>query len=112
MAIYLMTATPKKLLSSFKKAIDDGQVDTWTYDEDGDFTHTPPQWRNKAWLRPSIIEGSYLALYTVPRNDASITWPVYAVYQGRFIESMIEHCHDLFSQARATPSPATADRVS
>ena len=112
MAIYLMTTTPKKLLSTFKKAIDDGHVTTWAYDQDGDFTHTPPQWNKKAWLRPSVSEGSYLALNTTPPNSTHITWPVYAVFQGRFIESMIEHCHDLFTEARATPKPANADRVS
>jgi hypothetical protein len=111
MAIYLNTTTPNKLLRNFKKAIDDGHIKTWTYDSDGDFTHSPTQWNKKAWLRPTIVDGSRLILHTIAPTNTRITWPIYAVYHGRFIESMIEHCHDLFSEARATPSPVTADRV-
>jgi hypothetical protein len=67
MAINFETATPKKLLAAFKKAIDDGHVKTWKYDPDGDFIHTPPQWEEEGWLRPSIFEGKRLTMNFIGR---------------------------------------------
>jgi hypothetical protein len=68
MAIRFETSTPKKLLSEFKKAIDNKEVVTWAYDTDGDFYHTPPQWKDVGWLRPSIEEGQALVM-KLPRAN-------------------------------------------
>ena len=57
MAINFDTSDPYKLLADFKKAIGTKQVVTWSYDQDGDFTHTPEQWLRKAWLHPNITQG-------------------------------------------------------
>jgi hypothetical protein len=62
MAVYFLTSRPSTLLSDFKKKIDEGHVVTWSYDQEGDFTHTADQWKYKAWLRPSI-ESDRLVLY-------------------------------------------------
>ena len=53
-AVKLQSQSPKALLATLKKAIDDGKAPTWSYDSDGDFTHTPPQWQKKAWMRPTV----------------------------------------------------------
>lgn len=111
MSIRLLTETPNKLLSTFKKAIDDGHVDTWQYDSDGDFTHTPAQWKGLAWLRPSVVEKERLIFKIIRPQGSTVPTEVYAVYHGRFIESMISHCKDLFTDARATPNPDTGDLV-
>jgi len=110
MALYFLTDQPSHLISSFKKAIDAGHVATWSYDKNGDFTHTAQQWKNLAWLRPSTASGR-LVFNILRPNNASITWEVYGIYHGRFIESMIVHCHDLFTNAQATPMPAQGDIV-
>jgi hypothetical protein len=110
MALKFITDTPNKLLSAFKKAIDEGHVTTWAYDKDGDFTHTAQQWKNLAWLHPSTATGQ-LVLNTLKPRDKNITWEVYGIYHGRFIESMIIHCHDLFTSAQATASPTADDKV-
>ena len=109
MAIYFNTKTPKKLLAAYKKAIDDGHVTTWTYDADGDFTHTADQWNKKAWLRPRIQEGSALALNILTPKETTLSSVVYAVYHGRFIESMLSHCDELFNDGRATALPDKGD---
>jgi hypothetical protein len=111
MALRLLTSTPNKLLSTFKKAIDDGHVDTWSYDTSGDFTHTPGQWRNLAWLRPSVVDGEKLVFQIIRPKGANISTEVYAVYHGRFIESMIAHCNQIFTDARATPIADSDDLV-
>jgi hypothetical protein len=112
MAIHFKTSTPKKLLAAFKKAIDEGKVVTWSYDTDGDFTHTAQQWKGLAWLSPEIKEGEDLILTIVKPKKSKISTEVYAVYHGRFIESMLVHCDSLFKEAYATADPADGDIVS
>lgn len=111
MALYFKTDDPQKLLDEFKKAIKEGKIATWSSDKDGDFTHTPEQWKNRAWLRPKI-ESAKLALYILRPKDTNITSLVYAVYHGRFVESMLLHCDNLFSDTTATAFPAGSDDVS
>jgi len=97
-------------IAEFKKAIDDKRVVTWAYDQDGDFYHMPQQWREKAWLRPTIYEGKTLTLNYLTRTGTALKED-YAVYHGRFIESMLAHCDVLFTNATATALPTNRDRV-
>lgn len=110
MAVNFETADPYKLLAAFKKAIDDGHVVTWAYDKDGDFTHVPDQWKNKAWLRPVIFSGR-LTLNFVGNTKIKTSKAVYGVYHGRFIESMLTHCDGLFSTGTATAMPTNSDYI-
>lgn len=112
MAIHFKTSTPKKLLSTYKKAIDDGHIRTWSYDCEGDFTHTTDQWSRKAWLRPKIIEREELILYILCPKEAELSSADYAVYHGRFIESMLRHCDSLFTEGLASAGPEPGDIVS
>ncbi len=111
MAVRFTTTTPNKLLSSFKKAIDEKRVVTWAYDGDGDFTHTADQWKFRAWLRPKIIDGEALILSILHPKDSKISSEIYAIYHGRFIESMLVHCDSLFSDAVASAFPTGSDSV-
>src|SRR5262245_47800141 len=111
MAINFLTTTPQKLLNTFKKAIDDGHVVTWMYDSDGDFIHTPDQWKMAGWLRPTIYAGERLTLNFIGRSIQKTTKPVYSVYHGRFIESMLTHCDTLFTTAEATAMPTNSDKI-
>jgi hypothetical protein len=58
----------------------------------------------------STVTGQ-LVLNTLKPKDANITWEVYGIYHGRFVESMIIHCHDLFTKAQATAAPTNDDKV-
>jgi hypothetical protein len=109
MAITLYTTTPQKLLNDFKKKIDEGHIATWSYDKDGDFTHETNQWRNSAWLVPTIETGVALKFKFLGNSKVLTTWALYGIYQGRFIESMVTHCHDLFTNGSATAKPTNAD---
>lgn len=111
MAIHFKTKTPKKLLATYKKAVDDGHVDTWQYDGDGDFTHTAEQWIRKAWLRPKVVEGTELVFYILKPTDTKLSTEVYAIYHGRFIETMLAHCDKLFDSASASAMPEDGDTV-
>ena len=111
MAIHIETPTPKKLLAAFKKAIDDGHVTTWSYDSDGDFTHTADQWNKGAWLRPKIMERSELILYILSPKEVTITSTLYAVYHGRIVEPFLRHCDHIFSVIRISSSPEDGDVI-
>ena len=111
MALFFETNNPQKLLDEFKKAIKEDRVLTWSFDEDGDFTHTPEQWTNKAWLRPVIGEDQ-LELYILKPKSTDITSEIYAVYHGRFMESILVHCDQFFTKGIATALPQENDNVS
>ncbi|MCK1735795.1 hypothetical protein IVA79_18080 [Bradyrhizobium sp. 138] len=110
MAINFETGNPPALLKAFKKAIDEGHVVTWAYDKDGDFYHTPDQWRGRGWLRPTLYTGQ-LTMNFVKNNTLRTSSADYAVLHGRFIESMLTHCDKLFSNASATALPSNADSI-
>lgn len=111
MAVSFRTTTPKKLLSAYKKAIDDGHVMTWSYDADGDFTHTADRWASKAWFRPKINEGVGLIFNIIAPFETDLDTSVYAVYHGRLIESMLRHCDSLFIESAASALPEAGDAV-
>ncbi len=101
MAIIVKTPKPADLLKAIKSAIDKEEIDTWSYDRDGDFTHTPNQWKNKAWLIPKVYDGE-LRFGILPPTDVELSKVIYGVYHGRFIEMLLNHFDEKFSTALAT----------
>lgn len=110
MAVTVYCRDPQGLLAEIKAAIRNGTIDTWTVDTDGDFTHSPSQWRNQAWFRPSV-EMEKLVFYIMGTKTKRMTKPVYGVYHGRFIEMLLTHFDLKFSQAVASALPIVGDRV-
>ncbi|HSU15391.1 hypothetical protein [Longimicrobium sp.] len=108
MAIIVSTGNPGDLLKSIYKGIDDGDIETWSYDSDGDFTHTPDQWRNKAWLVPKVGVGE-LRFGILKQKDVNLSKLIYGVYHGRFIEMLLNHFDNAFSGALATAHKTTPD---
>ena len=111
MAIIVSTASPYTLLSAIKLAIDARNIETWEYDSDGDFIHSPPQWKGKAWLRP-VVQESRLILRIMTPQGTHMSRTVYAVYHGRFIEMLLTHFDTSFSRADASALPELGDIVS
>jgi hypothetical protein len=110
LAIHFRTADPDALLAAIYAAIDKGKLRTWQYDRDGDFTHSVPQWRNKAWLHPVKRSGELL-LRIMPPRDVNISVGTYAVYHGRFVEAVLAHADKLFTEAVASAMPESGDRI-
>lgn len=111
MAVRIYTGNPKTLLEKIKKAIDKKHIITWSYDDDGDFTHTADQWKNRAWLKPFLGKDS-LDLGILNPKETKISTPVYAIYHGRFIEMVLTHFDEDFTTAYATALPEKIDSVS
>lgn len=108
MAVVVTTTNPSDLLDAIYKAIDDDEIKTWSYDDDGDFTHTPNQWKQKAWMRPQVARGE-LRFGILKRTDQTMSRLVYAVFHGRFIEMLLNHFDLQFTEARATAQKEDPD---
>lgn len=92
MAIIVKTNIPKLLVNRLIQKIDDGVIDTWSYDDDKDFTHTG-QWINKAWFTPMYDEG-VVKFALLGRKSVNTTLMEYSVYHGRFVELLLNHFHN------------------
>lgn len=89
MAIIVKTEKPEYIVERIREMIDDGEIDTWIYDEDGDFTHTG-QWRNKAWFS-MLYDYDILTFYIVGRKDMQMELMEYSIFHGRFVELLLNH---------------------
>ena len=105
------TDNPQDLLNSIYEKIDAGTIETWTYDQDDDFSHTTSngQWEGQAWLHPTVAS-DMLILNIIP-PDGGVSSEAYAVYHGRFIEMLLAHFDGDFIDALATAQPTNGDRV-
>lgn len=92
MAFIVRTSKPDTLLNEIYRAIDEGRIDTWSYDSDGDLTHCATQWNKQAWLRPKIEDGVIL-FFIIGRKNIPITRQLYSIYHGRFVEMLINHLY-------------------
>lgn len=110
MAVRVFCSAPRELLANIKARIGDGSIDTWAVDADGDFTHSPEQWKNKAWLRPLVLEDR-LVFRIIPPKSKTISKGVYGVFHGRFIEMLLTHFDLQFDRAIATALPTDGDIV-
>ena len=108
MAIIVKTTDPAKLLKDIKTAIDDEKIVTWSYDSDGDFTHTPDQWKYEAWLKPKIYSDELR--FGILKNDKrDLSTVIYGVYHGRFIEMLLTHFDKSFTTVYATAHKTEPD---
>jgi len=108
MAIIIKTNTPADLLAAIKKEIKEGKIETWSCDSDGDFTHTPEQWKYDAWLRPKIYGGE-LRFGILKNKNIGMSTVIYGIYHGRFIEMLLSHFDDKFTNVYATAQKAEPD---
>jgi hypothetical protein len=108
MAVRIKTKQPAALLAAIRSAIDKGKIVTWSYDSDGDFTHTPQQFKGHAWLRPVVLEEE-LQLHILRNKTIQPTRGIYAVFHGRFLEELLSHFPTYFDPAWGTTNPTTDD---
>jgi hypothetical protein len=108
--ITFSSTSPNVLLAAIKKAIDEKKITTWSHDQ-GCFTHTPPQWVNKAWLGPVVKNAAELSFAIIHPNNGVVTSENYAVYHGRFVEMMLAHFDSQFTNATSTAMPTAYDKI-
>lgn len=94
MAVKINVDDPISFLQDIKTYVDEKKIITWTYDEEGDFTHALNQWKYKAWLHPhtDIIDPKCNVIFGFLGNKQIITTKeIYAIYHGRFVETLLSH---------------------
>ena len=108
MAIIVKTNIPKALVNGIIRMIDDGVIDTWSYDDDKDFTHVG-QWKNKAWFSP--VYGDACVKFTIlGRKNVNMTLMEYSIYHGRFVELFLNHFpKDIYGLAVTRPLEDPSD---
>ncbi|SRR6266700_2597132 len=110
MAVIVYSSDPQALLTAIRSAATTGKIETWSTDSDGDFTHSPEQWRRRAWFRPRVSNDR--VVFTIfPPQKTVMNKVTYAVYHGRFIEMLLSHFDTQFQQAVATALPGEGDQV-
>ena len=92
MAIALRTDNPESIVDDIRALIDAGEIISWGYDADGDFTHSG-QWKNKAWIS-TIINGEELTFYIVGRKSVQMELSECAVFHGLFVELLLTSFSD------------------
>ena len=110
MAVIVHASNPQAVLLAIRTAIGAGKVVTWSLDSDGDFTHSPEQWRFKAWFRPNVLQDRIVFRILTPKNT-DMNKETYAVFHGRLIEMLLAHFDTQFQRAIATALPAEGDQV-
>ena len=90
MAIYVKSSNPRKLIDDINDKIENGGIDTWSVDKDGDYTHTAEQWKNHAWISP-IIEEERVVFAIIGCVNVNLSVVDYAIYHGRFVEMLLAH---------------------
>lgn len=100
MAVIVECKEPEILKKKIKESVIEGDIDTWSLDRDGDFTHIPEQWNCKAWMYFSkdddLSKGDKgkLIFGIVGNINVKMTKSLYAVYHGRFAEMLLSHFDD------------------
>jgi hypothetical protein len=105
------SSSPQELLNGINAAIRAGKIVTWQLDSDEDITHSPEQWKNKAWFRP-VVEPGVLVFKILGRKGSRMSKEAYAVYHGRLIEMLLEHFDLKVSDVSATALPVAGEVVS
>lgn len=111
MAIRIATSQPQELLDQIKSLIDKGSIKSWSYDNDGDFTHTAQQWRFKAWFRPRV-RGDELLLSILTQRGVPMSKATYGAYHGQLIETVLSHADTMCRSLMASSYPEPGDNIS
>lgn len=102
MAIIVKTNNAEYIRVKIPVLIKEGKIDTWEFDEDGDYTHVPEQWRNRAWMRAIVEEGD-LIFYIIGRKLSNLSIEEYSVYHGRMAEMLMSHFSSYIEEITILP---------
>lgn len=107
MAIYITTNRAEELQAQIEKKIKQYEIRTWKIvkkDSITYFTHSDKQkqWDDKALLRPYIKGNDLIFGISNAHDTEGIDGMMYAVYHGKFLQTLLYHFDDMFSNASAT----------
>lgn len=108
MSIVLISKNPGALLEAIRHSIDLKIIDTWAYDPEGDFRHTPIKWRGKAWMRP-ILGNGRITVGIIGPKDVHLSKLTYGTFHSHFLEMILIHFDRHFDEAIVTSFESASD---
>jgi hypothetical protein len=115
MAVDFITDAPKALLAEFNARIDQeepkGKINTWSRNKDGYYTHDSPNWKNKAWFKPSV-RSDRLTFSILTPAGTNLPTIVYGYYHGHLTETFLNHFDKKFASAISSATPGFGDVIS
>jgi hypothetical protein len=110
MAITVYTDAPQALLNQIKDDARAGALKTWEMDDDQDFTHTPQQWLNQAFMRGQV-SNQRLYFWIIGRKAVPTTKVIYAVYHARFSEMLLTRYDRRMVKVEISSLATNSDRI-
>ena len=90
--ILVKTSNPQELLDAIDHAIAADEITTWRKTTSGSFTHTPDQWKNKAWFRATVKTDERQIVFNIIRpKGGHVSSEAYAIYHGHFASMLLQH---------------------
>lgn len=111
MAVIVETSTPRRLLRQFRDAIDEGTVQAWSCDADGDLTLTSDQMFGQAWMTPVADQEGRLVFNILGKSGQSMSKSVYAIYHSRLVHTFLTHFDESCRMIRVTALPTSGDAI-
>ena len=93
---------------AIKKDVDGGKVTTWSYDNDGDFTHTSAELIKKAWFRPKVYLGE-LRFGLIGLKEKSMSKGIYGRYHSRLSNLLLINYDSLLTSVNLTSNKTEPD---
>lgn len=103
MALIITTNNPCDIIRRFRELVNNNQIQTWQVDSDGDYTIALDQWRNKAWMRPSVNDNGQLIYHFVSSTKHPITRALYGIFHGRLAATLLAHFDTDMDKLEITP---------
>jgi len=108
--ITVRTTNPNNIYQGIIRGIQNGSIDTWKIVTVGNlvyFTHdtTNKQWLNKSYMKAGTDSHGNLIFHVIRNNENSFDQNIFAVYQGRFIQMLVSHFPNSFTELNVTSQP-------
>lgn len=89
MAVFIKVKDPKGLLDDIKSAVENGEIQTWVCDSDGDFTLSDEDLKNEAWFHPYQVVGDTLVFGIVGRKNVKMPMSLFSTYHGELTKTLL-----------------------
>lgn len=89
MAVILDIEQPDDFLGEIKRMILNGQIDSWRFDGDGDFTCLSFNMENKAWFHPYFVSEKELIFGILGRKNVLMTMSEYSTYHSFMVNTIL-----------------------
>lgn len=110
MSVRAYTPDSKGLLNSIKRGISEGEITSWSIDEDGDLTLSESRWSNKAWMRTRTLSDQLL-FNIVGSTKSTLSTVTYAAFHAEIIKMLLIHFDAQMTKVSASAMPTSGDLI-